>query len=124
MALFIRKPQPTGPPPERRIPRLEPAYFERIQRAIQAYGGTDSLADVAYGIANAVENTAHQLLDGIEPHNGRKFDKQFGNHAVDDLGAADRMIDWLIRWDPAAQEPLETLLAKLTEVLSKPPASN
>ena len=123
MSLFKRSSPvaaPAGRPPDRRIPTLEPTYFVEIHRDLQASGGTDSVADVARGVANAIENIAHRFLDDLEPRTARSFDKEFGTHALGDLGAADRMIDWLVRWDPVTQETLETLLAKLREVLAKP----
>lgn len=47
--------------------------------------------------------------------------RDFSRRSHDDLDAADRMIDWLIRWDPITQDTLVTLLRRLNEVLSKPP---
>lgn len=120
MPLFRRKQETTaGPPPDRRIPRLEPTYYEEIHAALHGNGGSDSVADIAFGVANAIENIGHKLLQG-EPWNARKFDSRFGSHSKEDLSAADEMIDWLIWWDGSAQEPLETVLGRLKEVLSKP----
>lgn len=123
MGLFSKRtpPPPAGPPPERHIPRLNPEFFAEIHRSIQEFGGTDSLADVAYGVANAIDNTAQKFFVGPDASAGQRFNQEFSSRPHDDLDAADRMIDWLIRWDPVTQETLVTLLDRLNEVLSKPP---
>lgn len=123
MGLFSKRtPQPpAGPPSERHISRLNPAFFAEIHRSIQGFGGTDSLADVAYGVANAIDNTAQGFFVGPDADAGQRFNQEFSGRSQDDLDAADRMIDWLIRWDPITQDTLVTLLRRLNEVLSKPP---
>jgi len=76
LGLFNRGPQTAvAPPLQRRIGKLNPAYFADIDREIQGFGGTDSIEDVAYGVANAIENTAHKLL-GDEPWKARRFDNE------------------------------------------------
>ena len=120
MGLFNRNPTP-APEPRLQIPPLQPSYYEEVQASIHAYGGTDSLDDVAYGIANAVENTAHQFLGRVDGRADQRFGAEFDAHAHGDPTAADRMIDWLVAWDPITQDTIEKLLARLREVLAKPP---
>lgn len=111
--------------PERRtIPDLNPVYFEEVQRSIEAYGGTDTVPDVAAGVANAIENVAHQLFSGWNQEWGaRRFDKAFGNRDPRRLENADEMLDWMVNYEVTCQEVFETTLARLKEVLAKPPAA-
>jgi hypothetical protein len=104
---------------DRRIPQLDPGFFEEIRADLARNGGTDTIEDVAFGVANAIENVAHQLL-GREPWNAKKFSREFEGHVPSDTGAADRMIDWLLRLEPGWQDTIETLLRRLREVLAKP----
>jgi hypothetical protein len=123
VGLFSKRP-PTERAP-RRIPTLDPVYYDGIHAAILGYGGSDSREDVAYGVADAVENTADRVFAAKgDRRSAGRFDAEFGGHAHDDFSAADRMIDWLRTWDASTEETMETLLRRLQEVLSKPPASD
>jgi hypothetical protein len=111
-------------PSKRRIPDLNPDYLEDVQRSIQAYGGTDSLAEVADGVANAIENVSHQLFAGWnEDWGAKRFDKTFGHRERGRLQAPDEMIDWMTDYEVTSQDVLETTLVRLKEVLAKPPTS-
>jgi hypothetical protein len=110
--------------PKRRIPDLNPAYFEEVQRSIHAYGGTDSLIDIANGVANAIENVSRQLFAGWNEEWGAKsFDRAFANRDPSRPETADEMIDWMTEYEVTSQDVLETTLARLKEVLAKPPAA-
>lgn len=107
---------------KRRIPDLNPTYFEEVQSSIQACGGTDSLLDIANGVANAIENVSHQLFAGWnEEWGAKRFDKEFGDRDLSRLDTADEMIDWMAEYEVTSQDVLETTLARLKEVLAKPP---
>jgi len=116
------EPQPGVARPERSIPRLNPDFYAGIQRAVGGVAAGASLAELAHGVAIAVENTAHVFLNTTDPRGARRFDQEFRDHAPGDLDAADRMIDWLVGWDPATQAAIETLLGRLEQALSPPPA--
>lgn len=112
---------------KRRIQQLNPVYFEDIQRSIAAYGGTDTVSDVAAGIANAIENVSHQLFQGWnEPWGAKRFDKTFGLEVCDRgrLEVADEMIDWMVDYEATCQDVLETTLGRLAEVMAKPPTAS
>jgi hypothetical protein len=100
-----------GEPAGRRLPRLNPAFYASILPSVE-------LADVAYAVASAVENTAHSFLNTTDPRGARRFDQAFRGHAPGDLDTADRMIDWLVGWDPAIQDPLEALLHRVEAATS------
>jgi hypothetical protein len=128
MGLFGRSGNSRGAVPERsekrRISQLNPVYFEDIQHSIAAYGGTDTVGDVAAGIANAIENICHQLFQGWdEPWGAKRFDKTFGPEVCDRsrLEVADEMIDWMVDYEATCQDALETTLGRLAEMMAKPP---
>jgi hypothetical protein len=111
-------------PKKRRIPDLNPTYFEEVHRSIEAYGGTDTVADIADGVANAIENVAHQLFAGWnEDWAAKSFDKTFGGRERGRLENADEMLDWMVEHEVTSQDVFETTLTRLKEVLTKPPTS-
>jgi hypothetical protein len=75
-------------------------------------------------VANAIENVSHQLFAGWnEEWGAKRFDKRFERRERGRLETADEMIDWMVDYEATSQEVLETTLARLKEVLAKPPTS-
>jgi len=105
----------------RTIPTLNPDFFRKIHESLLRNGGTDSQADIAAGVANAIFNTGATYLDRVGDRRGeRDFAARFDGRSPTDPGAADAMIDWLLAHDPGTQEFLTTLIGRLSDVLSRP----
>lgn len=117
--MFGRKVQPRTT--ARTVPTLNPIYYAEIHSALLANGGSDTLADVAAGVANAVFNTAMNYFDKLDDHRAASdFAGRFENSGREDMLSADSMIDFLSAYDAGTQEFITTLLGRLKDVLSKP----
>lgn len=105
----------------RSIPTLNPDYYIEIHRAITANGGTDTVTEVAAGVANAMYNTGMTYFEKLGDRRARRsFETRFETRARGDVTVADSVIDFLLAYDPSTEEFIRTLLGRLREVLGKP----
>ena len=126
MGLFKKDPprQPSRPS-SRTIPVLEPAYFESIHQRLVANGGSDSSTEIAYGVGNAIFNVGMKALEGsYASKQAKDFEALYADRSPQDRDAADRMIDFLVTWNPGCQAGeggfLGSLITRLDDVLSRP----
>jgi hypothetical protein len=127
VALFGKKAAPTQPPrpASRTIPTLDPDYFESIHQRLIANGGSLNSTTISAGVGNAIYNTGSSYLEkAYATRAARDFEELYGDRSQNDRTAADRMIDFLVTYDPTIQSGeggfLGTLLSRLRDVLSKP----
>lgn len=127
MGIFGKKTPPTQPPrpATRTIPQLDPDFFESIQSRLAANGGSESVDNIAFGVGNAIFNTGSKYLQQTYANKQLKdFVALYDDRVPQDRSAADRMVDFLVTYEPTIQSGeagwLGTLLGKLDDVLSRP----
>jgi hypothetical protein len=122
MPLFGRsKPHAGSSPRWRTVSRLYPNFYTSIHTRLVANGGSDSEAAIAAGVANALYNTAENLLERLDDRRAlTELRRKFENRDPQDGSAADRIIDWLVAYSHGTDEWIPTLLGRLDDVLSRP----
>ena len=103
------------------IPELFPSFFKDIHEQLIANGGSDTEQEIGFGVGNAIFNQAMNIYERTnDMRHGQAFLRRFDDRDPSQQWAADEMIAYLVREDPANEQWITTLLGRLSDVLSRP----